>query len=763
MRLKASLFACSAISGFLFASMADAQAVAMATPSNGTASSSEDVTEIIVTARRRAERSQDVPVAVTAVNSEQLEGLYIHDLADLNQLAPNFQIKPAGALFRNSAFVYARGIGYSNVDATLDPRIGISVDGVFYDRNVGALQNMFDLEGVELLLGPQGTLYGKNTVGGVITITTAKPTGEFGVKGMVRYGNFGRIDAELVANVPISPTLAFRAAFQHQQSDGYYKNTHVAPPGVTPVDKTLGGDDTQTFRGSLRWTPNDRLEAILTGTYLKSRADSVGGTNVSSPTDLASFFVGHPGFGFPGGPTGDPLSVSRSWPSGDHLNLYGLTAHVRYDAGGFDVVSLTGYIKDENPVNFSDFSNAGVNIFNTSSVTKHHQFSQEIRLESSGSGPLQWQGGVYYDSAYYNYYINLFPYFIINPPVIAILPDPIAVISQNTVQRKRSISGFGELTYAVTDKLKITAGGRLLWEQKRFVQDPQIPGTAPTHDFLPQFTLRDKNSWNSFTYRVGVDYHFTPDMMGYVSYATGWVSGGFNSGAVGLLNFIPFEPQASKSLEAGLKTSFFNRRLTANLTAFWTLHDDIQVQSYIPAPTPAGNINIISNAPQQTARGVELQVTTVPMEHLRIDAAVGYLDTYYRKLTADLFGRGVQDYSNLKPQFSPKYTVNLRASYDIQLGNTGALAPAASYSYQSAFETTLENLPQGHSDGYGLVDASLTYTAPNNRWTLALWGRNLTDKLYLVGAQPVGGLFTTAYFAQPRSYGLEFRVKFGDP
>jgi iron complex outermembrane receptor protein len=219
------------------------------------------IEEVIVTARRTEEDIQTTPVAVTAVSALRMERMHPHDFADLNHIAPNFSIQGSSALFRNSAIAFARGIGYNNIDGTLDPALGIAIDGVPYLRNIGVLQNMFDLNNVEILLGPQGTLYGKNTIAGVMNITTQKPKlDEWEAKGRLRVGNLGRFDSELVGNAPIGDTVAVRVAFQSQYADGPYTNIHRDPGTNFKSGEDVGGDETKTVRASLYWEPNDRFD-----------------------------------------------------------------------------------------------------------------------------------------------------------------------------------------------------------------------------------------------------------------------------------------------------------------------------------------------------------------------------------------------------------------------------------------------------------------------------------------------------------------------
>lgn len=271
------------------------------------------IEEVLVTARRREEPMQDTPIAVTAMGELELERLFINDLRDVAFKAPNVTIEPVGAVNRNAAVAYIRGIGYQGVASNIDPSVGISVDGVFFQRNVGALQDLFDIEYIEVLRGPQGTLFGKNTIGGVVNVRTSKPTGEYGAKARVTKGNLGRMDFRGSMDFPIIENLlAGKLSYLSQKNDGEYRNIYENELGYRP-QRRLGAEDVKSLRGYLRWTPNESWTVDVIGTYLKDNSDSVGGQNASAPTDLLSI-RGYPGYGFPGG-NDDPFVVNRNFPS----------------------------------------------------------------------------------------------------------------------------------------------------------------------------------------------------------------------------------------------------------------------------------------------------------------------------------------------------------------------------------------------------------------------------------------------------------------
>jgi len=753
------------------------------------------VGEVIVTARRVAEDIQRAPVAVTAVSPKEIEALHLHDLSDLNHMAPNFTVLPTAALFRTSLIGFARGIGYNNIDGTVDPAMGVSVDGVFYLRNVGVLQDMFDLQGVEIVLGPQGTLYGKNTLAGALNLTTQKPRlNDYEASGMIRLGNLGRRDAEVVANLPVNDTLAVRFAFQTQHADGPYTNIATVPGGGAANGVHVGGEDSWTLRSSLLWSPTDRFDFTLISTELRNRSESVGGTNESTPCSVGALALGHPGVGYPAGVcfgvipySAGPTSiytVDRTWPSADYFSMDSITADARYHGKGFDIVSIFNYMNDDNPTNYDDFSYTG--IFNNYAVVKHHQYSEDLRAQSTGKGPLQWVAGFYTDYGYYDYWeaLNFFGNYI----------------SNWTLQSARSFSGYGQVSYSVTDKLQLTGGVRVMTETKQALEYVLIPGF--NHDFsdwTANEIIPGKKTWNDVPYHFDGKYQFTPDFMGYVSYSTGVLSGGFSSAptaptfptcapasltcltpANAALSAAPWSPETAKSVEVGVKTSWFDHRLQVNLTAFNVNYDDLQSYRFVQFYSGGFGGIVIgpSNAGHERARGLELQADAAPIENLRLGATVGYLDARWTSFTSFTAGQQidctVQHYDPLVgvvpgacvPQLSPNWTAHVNASYDFHT-DVGTFTPTFAYSYTSSYFTDLFNNPYQRVGAYGLVDLALNYQDPTGRWTLALWSHNLANTRYALGAEDLGssGLPGTRakFYADPRTFGLELRVRLEHP
>jgi len=389
------------------------------------ASAQEGIEVVTVTARQRSESLQTVPVSVTALSPAQMEKMFVRDMTDLTRSAPGVIVEAVGAINRTAAVLYSRGIGYSGIDQAIDPSVGVSVDGLFYPRNLGMLQQMFDASGVEILRGPQGTLYGKNTTGGVIKITTNAPVqGVYSLEGYLKMGNYGRSDYGAVINIPLTDTLAFRLAAQSQYSDGYVKNTYVNPTTGTPAtsrDRFLSGDDVKTFRGSLQWEPNDKFTGRVTFVYIKDRSDSAGGQNGSyttagqppgygtnnatgtSPVPIQTAdTVGatNPGFGMPGGPT-SAFTVQRNYPNDDRGdNFYG-TMNLSWHAPWFDVESTTGF-QATHQFTYSDFDDTGSPLFETFTQKKERYFQQDIRLLSNDNDArFTWAAGIFFNNYWF--------------------------------------------------------------------------------------------------------------------------------------------------------------------------------------------------------------------------------------------------------------------------------------------------------------------------------------------------------------------------
>jgi iron complex outermembrane receptor protein len=745
-----------------------------------------EVETIVVTAERRNESAQDVPVSVTAIGQEQIERQFLHNLADFTRAAPNFTIEGVGSVSRSSAVVYSRGIGFSGIDNG-EPPVGISIDGLSYFTNVGTLLNTYDTAQIEVLQGPQGTLFGRNTTGGVINIRTNDPGPDYEVNGKVRVGNYGRFNTNVTANLPLTDSLALRVSANTQQSDGFFRNLYVDPvSGSRQGDTHAGGDNSRAIRGKLQWKATEDLTLKLTAFYTRQRQDVPVGQNGNGPNDVLysrgpinanSSVAGRPGVGYPGGPT-DVRTVRRDTDGADNLDQKGFIFDTHYRTPwGFDVTTISTYLKYRS-LQIADFDATDLNFFTSNLHTGRSQQSQEIRFASNATdSPLQWQGGVYYFSTrHHNYQTNVLgPSFFANTGA----SSPTVTQALATATYARSLAAFAQVDYRIMDKFVLTAGARYTTEKKRITNWPSLPNLNPPFGA----GISNQKTWDDIIYKFAARYEVNDDLMAYASYSTGKKAGGFSASATTLSQLSPYAPEEAKSMEAGIKSEWLNKRLRVNLTAFNTKYDNLQVGAFRPVPGGSGQQSFIANDAFERAKGVELRATALPIPGLELNASVGYLHARYTSFVSALSynfpghvcngltgGPGsppiAQDHSDpasacyLLPPRSPKWTAKLEAAYNVDLGDWGVLTPHVAWSYEGAHVTNLTNAPQGFQGRYSITDVDITYEDPQDRYRISAFVHNLTNKTHLINANPIAGLFNANYYADPRVTGIELAVKF---
>lgn len=772
-----ALLSAAALAALGFTGQAHAQTQTTA------ASQGSELEAVVVTAQRREESLQEVPLSVTAIGSEQIERSHPQNLSDFTRSAPNFTIEAVGSISRSSAVIYSRGIGFSSVDV-VEPPVGVSIDGLFYAVNTGALHNTFDVKRIEILQGPQGTLFGRNTTGGVVQIVTNDPGTEFGGSGFVRVGSHGRLNTFLAVDLPISDTLSARIATSTQYSDGAYINRYVDPAsGQSTADKRTGGDNTKAIRGKLLWTPSEEARVLLTGWYTRQRQDSPVGQNASGPGDRLftrgvinanSPVVGRPGLYYPGGPQ-TPFVVRRDLNGADNLTTWGAVLDGQLETPyGFDVVSITGYY-DYKSRQITDFDGTDLNFFHTAGGGQRWQFSQEVRLQSNDTdSPLSWQAGLFYfKTQYQSSQVN-----IVGPTFLAQTAATTPVTNQFVASEihNYSIAGFAQADYEVTPQLVITFGGRLIHEKKEIWVHPALPNLIKPY----ANTLTNNETWDDFIFRLAARYEVNDDLMFYASYSTGTKAGGFSTGATTQSQLDPYKPEKAKAWEAGMRSDWLENRLRVNATVFWNEYDDLQVGAFRPVAGGTGQQSFTANAAFERARGVELQVTALPIRNMTLSAAIGYLDARYTSFKAALSyafpGRVcngtvggvpiIQDHSDPKdpcflvPARAPAWTAKLDGSYKFDLGDLGTITPHVVWSHESSHYTNLTNAPQGYQPTYSKWDADIAYEHPSSNWRLSLYGKNITNKTHLYNANPIAGLFTVNYYQSPRTWGVELGVNF---
>jgi len=756
--------------------------------------------EITVTATRRVTALQTTPVAVTALSGQELSNLFAHDIGDVALVTPNFSsAKPTGF---NAAGFAMRGAAQTDVLVYWEPPVGVLVDDFVVPHMQTQLLEPFDIESVEVLRGPQGTLFGKNTTAGVVNVRTRRPVmNEFHVDASVLVANYGRVEPRFALNIPlVDDTLSFRLAAMSQKSDGYYRNGKVSPSQQhAPSNERIGGDDAIAARAKLLWQPTENLNILFQYEYLKDRGDTPPAVNETDPTAPQFFnFIG-----FPGITGGDPLDQAgvsfRDFVSGPgsettglfmteghQIDVDGFYINLDWEFGDLVLTSVTGKRDQDSKLPSTYTGETFASLFDASRDDKRETFQQEVRLTSYFEGPFNFVGGVFYqtDETSFNVlqYLGMLVYF--GPPnlIPGILDnDNPLVISNN--QDMDSIAGYFDASWEFNETWTLAAGIRYTKEKKSFFSRPGTPiifyGKSPgDYPFDPNNTSEfpcnavttcqtDEQTWKEPTYRLMISNQFNQDLFGYLSYSRGFKSGGYSdqagSGLQVPLERTRYDPEFADSLEFGLKADVMDGRGRINSAIFYVEYEDMQRA----AIATAGGFQetVVFNAAQVPAWGVELEGSFLLTDDLILRANLGYLDAKYDEFLLDLDLDGVpdQDLSGRPVTRAPEWTAGVDLTWQRALNNGSGLRALVgvyyedeSTNYYAADGEQFDTFLQSHT----LVNANITWTAPSGVWYLSAFGKNLTDERYRNASQYVGGLWTFATYAPPRTYGVEVGINY---
>ncbi len=701
----------------------------MAQETAGSEGPAAAVEDIVVTAQRREQRLQDVPLAVSAFSMESLEDGKVESLLNLDGKVPNVVLAPVGAYPFASAF-YIRGLGYADVESSFEPSVGVELDGVYLSRNVGAVQDFFDIGGVTILRGPQGTLYGRNTIGGVVSVQSRRPSFDFGARAQATFGSNGR--QELRAGVEgalIEDKLAGKFSFLTKTYDGYIKNYD---------GRDMGAQDVTSMRGALLWTPTASFDATLIVDYTKDKGTGTAFENASLPSMVL------PGFGEPADTDGDPFLSHVGDDIFSDLEALGVTLNANWDLGPVKLTSITGYRKTDTEV-LSDFDGTPTPFMTVHRDETHDQFSQELRLASNTDGPLTYVVGAYYMTQEYDIATGQFG---------TVFGSPTAGSTIYTQQKADSWAVFGQADYEVLPGLTVTAGGRYSKEEKTFTTQPLFYPNAETFEA----------SFDDFSPKVGVSYKWSDTLMTYAQYSRGFRAGGFNGRAGSFLAVGPYDSETVDSYEVGVKSDLFDRRLRLNAAVFTSDYQDMQqsVQQLIPGTLI--NQTLVANVGAATISGFEAEATALLTDVFTISASVGYLDASYDEFMADLGdGLGVIDRTYLPMPYAPKWSNSVTFNYkdDFDFGRVTAQASVRHMTdMYTSFSTLNASTDLTMRQSNTVVDGSLSLELPDGRWRVSLWGKNLTDELVINNTFGVGNLLASRVYQPPREIGVDLSLTF---
>jgi iron complex outermembrane recepter protein len=842
----------------------------------------QELEEIVVTATRRSENIQNVPIAVTAVNAAQLESKGINDVAKLSALAPNVTLD-AGTPFSGSDTVlaaYIRGIGQNDFAFNQDPGVGVYVDGVYLARSVGSNTQMLDVERVEILKGPQGTLFGRNTIGGAISIVTRDPGKEFMLKSSVTGGTFNRLDVQATADLPFTDTLRSSISIASAKRDGYQRRipftdfTNTGPttsfdyiPDCGPVGATCafnaensdrfpaagrgssekeGGVNQWSVRTKTVFEPTDSFKATFSADYQNVDQSASPNTALAiNPFQAGGFpfynlcIAGQTlGIFAPGGaqgqvcgprgglpPTpaayqtlpalwnvnndGNPNNNLLPWDSRfqtgnidttyatgnsfSKLKNWGVAATLEFGLPGtMRLKSITAY-RDLHWFTGMDLDGSPLPILEPSFQMPQHEVSEELQLSGTAiDDRLNYTVGGYYfkEAGHLHDYV--------------IFPAGILMIDGPNDLSTRASALFTHLHFRVTDQLGVTVGARYTKETKHFEGhqhddnafvykisgcypfddpasahlDPNIPAgvtcqqalgfpsAAEPYRFYPpgQQTLDFTNTSPT----VGADFHVTDDVMLYASFSKGYKTGSWTTRLSAphpvFDPSLDFDPEFAKSYEVGMKSELIDRKLRLNLAAFHTDYSGIQLNSQ------QGISPTLVNAGDARIYGFEAEAEAVLGNGFVLNSAFGYTNAKYTRLN-NVLDNGAPLTLNSCPlrtsdansacnlPKTPKYKVYVGPQYTAALSGGGTVTLNADYTYTAELFNDLGNEELLKRDSTNVVNASITYAAPDDKWALSFGGTNLSDERYIVSGQNQGGVATIdAVYSRPREWYATFRV-----
>jgi len=715
---------------------------------------------VIITAQKRSENIQEVPVAVTAIVGETLQDLGVTDVLDLNALSPSLQVKTDDNAANPKIFI--RGIGLNDFNPNTASAVAIYSDGVYVGSPLAQMGQFFDLERVEVLRGPQGTLYGRNTTGGAINLISRKPTDQLEGDAYVEYGSFNSLTAEAGVGGPIQDgVLGYRVAGTYVRNDGYALNRLTGNRG--------NNADRGSARFTLSWTPSDTFDGLFQLRYGRSNGGSIWAYNRSLlPQTLAA--TGPDGFCAPGAYTsGDCTDLagyantSTNLYEGDYhlegkdkVETYGASATLTWDLGAMSLISVTGYDHaDRDDVEDTD---AGpTDIITARYRAKQWAASQELRLQSNGDNTLNWVLGVYLarDELVTNSYYDVFRIANSGDPNTD-LPQGIGVFGWPFTQDTDSYAVFGQADYDLTDRLTATVGLRYSADDKTFRYDSTYasnPGD-PTFNIFP--TVDASRTFDSVSGRLGLKYAVNDDVNVYATYNRGYKSGGFFSAqTTDPASLLPYDDEIVDAYEAGLKSQLFDGLVTANFAAFTYDYQDMQVYTLVVDPNTNLTVQNFTNASNAKVSGLEAEFTSSPVDGLDLSLGASFLDATYED-----FRSAGDDYSGNQLPNAPEVSATASARYAWSLFG-GEASAQADVSYRSRVYYDTRNVDRLSDGDRTFVNLRAGWKPDGDNWEFGVFARNVFDETNISDIIPIEGLgFDLFSMGPPRTFGAFLRYDY---
>lgn len=733
--------------------------------------------EIVVTAQKREENLQRVPVAITALTSDALENQRITSVAGLGSIVPNFQvsIQPSNAALPAYSL---RGVLGGQTSAQIDSGVSIYIDGVYLGRSSGSLFDVADIERIEVLRGPQGTLFGRNTTGGAVNFITRTPTGEFGIRQDLTYGRFNEFRSRTRVDLPDVGGFKASITYAHRQVDGYVKNLAAGVErmygpgtrgkiGTSRAARTLGEENVDSVFAAVRYDDGGPFTADYKFDYTDFKGSQLGmqaigfrgandlpGSNPMGDT-VAYIFSLQPGLGGTNVVTSKPLgaiydpqrgtdtlraqghSLTLTYEASDAITLKNIAAYRRLQTVSYGNSFDGNHLIDPFGGTGDDFT-----VLNAISDRKQHQFSNEFQILGR-SERFNWVAGAFYFGEKGRDY-NPVQFFKVFPAQG--LPVPVTAADQFADARitNRSFALYGQGSLKLTDRFTLTVGARQTWDKRREV------------NYLTSPTTASQVSFDRMTWQVVGEYQATPDVMLYAKAGTGYLSGGIYNGK-------PFGAEKLISYEAGLKSQLWDNRIRFNLSAFLADYDDLQVSVFT-------TVLNYENAGKARIKGLEAELTVAPVRGLQIAANLGLLDFTYKKYISSAATGTATDISDIAQRVqTPKVTFSPSIQYETRPMSNGAhlsfsldatyrsdlqfvLIPFANSALNNAAKSQAHWIVNGR---VSLIDLPIS----NTKVKLAAWGRNLFNKREVQYASDISG-FVAASYNRPRTFGIDASIVF---
>jgi iron complex outermembrane recepter protein len=714
---------CFAIAVLLAATVA---LQAQETNSNDEAVATATLDSITVSARKREETLQEVPVAVTAFTAETLDTLNVEDLSDLDAVVPNLTVYAARGS-SSTITAYIRAVGQSDPLWGVDPGVGLYLDDVYIARPQGALLDVFDVERIEVLRGPQGSLYGKNTIGGAIKYISSPLEDDLYGKASMTYGSYNQLDTKASINLPLGNGWVSRFAVASLNRDGYGEN-------IT-TEQEVSDKEILAARATLGYVGNEDFYARFSADWMDDQSGVRGaqmlGANRFAPGVL---------------PLDDRYDVRNGMPNINDTSMLGASMVLGWNLGdSWDLKSVTAYRESDTETNI-DFDTLPNKIADVKAFYSDDQLSQEFQLNYDGGGDIRGVTGLYYFTGsaggqVLNNFFNLS------------FGD-----TQGTVDTD-SVAVYGEFTWDFAPQWALTLGGRYTSEEKAAdvynIGYTNASFTTPSGVVAADF--EDSERFDAFSPKVSIDYQMSDNVLLYALASRGFKSGGFNIRAQATAvprSRLPFEDEQVTSFEVGAKNAFMDNRLFLNLAYFHNDYKDIQLSVFteIPGSDPAAFFGDFTNAGAGTVEGVELEYQALLTDSFTLQGNLAWLDAKYDEFITngvDVADLGVQKFTN-----APEFSGAVSGIYSHGLASGGNLSARLTYGYQSEVYPTTDLSEDIKQEGYGLLSASLIYQTAG-AWRFTLDGSNLTDKEYRTTGYNIGALgILTGFYGAPRTVSL---------